>query len=265
MTDRELLESIRRQIDAQLAPAAPPPTDPPPAPTERLKILQWNAHHGGQRTDGRTDMVGFAGWVARIAPDVACHQEIDGESSAQLEDKILRGILPMWSYAWSGTRGNTIHTILPHLPVSMITTANDQGRGIVPLLTLTLTGGPVSIASVHLDAYDEGKRLAEIAVLLDATNPPDILAGDFNCQSTSKPYARIRDLYDDAWIAAGAIGAAVNYPGNCDGCTKNSRIDYVFVRKGCGWRVLKAEILDTRETGGIMPSDHKPLVVTLGR
>jgi exonuclease III len=69
--------------------------------------------------------------------------------------------------------------------------------------------------------------------------------------------------YIDVWAYAKSKGIAFNYPGNCDGCTRGSRIDYVFLSKGAtALEVKRAEILDTRDASGVMASDHKPLVVT---
>ena len=61
-----------------------------------------------------------------------------------------------------------------------------------------------------------------------------------------------------------SLGVTTNYDGNCDGCTRNSRIDYMFFSKDASSLVLKgAEIIDTRDSSGAMPSDHKPMVATL--
>ena len=68
----------------------------------------------------------------------------------------------------------------------------------------------------------------------------------------------------DAWVAAKALGTALNYPGNCDGCTRNSRIDYVFTSKAAWLTLQSAQVFDTRNAKGVMASDHKPLLVVYG-
>ena len=69
--------------------------------------------------------------------------------------------------------------------------------------------------------------------------------------------------YTDAWLVAKGLGTTQNYSGNCDGCTRNSRIDYVFTNQSAWYlRVTAAQIFDTRDAYGYMPSDHKPLLVT---
>ena len=81
-------------------------------------------------------------------------------------------------------------------------------------------------------------------------------------QAGSAEYNSMLEGHVDAWKAAKALGTAKNYTGNCDGCTKNSRIDYVFTSKGASFLTLKsAEIFDTRNASGVMASDHKPMLV----
>jgi hypothetical protein len=81
-------------------------------------------------------------------------------------------------------------------------------------------------------------------------------------QASSGEYALAVVGYNDAWPLAKALGTAFNFPGNCDGCTRNSRIDYVFASQGASWLSLQsAEIIDTRDGNGYMPSDHKPMIV----
>ena len=90
-----------------------------------------------------------------------------------------------------------------------------------------------------------------------------ILAGDFNMQWYSPEYAAAASGYIDGWSAAKEQGTAYNYSGNCDGCTRNSRIDYMFSSWGASWLTVgSAEVVDTRDAFGYMPSDHKPLIVT---
>jgi endonuclease/exonuclease/phosphatase family metal-dependent hydrolase len=67
----------------------------------------------------------------------------------------------------------------------------------------------------------------------------------------------------DAWAVAKANGTAVAYSGNEAGNTRNSRIDYVFYSKSASRLVLKgAQVFDTRDSKGVMPSDHRPVMAT---
>jgi endonuclease/exonuclease/phosphatase (EEP) superfamily protein YafD len=67
----------------------------------------------------------------------------------------------------------------------------------------------------------------------------------------------------DGWGAAKTAGTAFSYPGNPDGNTRTTRIDYVFASKGATFlSVDNARVYDTRDASGRRPSDHNPLIVT---
>ena len=90
-----------------------------------------------------------------------------------------------------------------------------------------------------------------------------VVAGDFNAGATTTEIKTMLADYVDGWATAKTLGAAVNFSGNCDGCTRNSRIDYMFISKQATALVLKkAEIIDTRNASGVMASDHNPMIVT---
>ena len=48
-----------------------------------------------------------------------------------------------------------------------------------------------------------------------------------------------------------------------DGETKKGRIDYIFYsRKSSGLSVKSSQVYDTRDSNGVMPSDHRPVLTT---
>ena len=135
-----------------------------------------------------------------------------------------------------------------------------------PHQSIVFNGRRINLWSAHLHVSSASSRLAEAKALQAcASNWAEarIIAGDYNMQYGSTEYKAAAYGYNDAWLAAKAIGATTNYSGNCDGCTRNSRIDYVFSSKGASFlKVKAAQIVDTRDSYGRMPSDHKPLLVT---
>jgi endonuclease/exonuclease/phosphatase family metal-dependent hydrolase len=69
----------------------------------------------------------------------------------------------------------------------------------------------------------------------------------------------------DAWAVARDNGTTINFDGNCDGCTRKSRIDYIFTSRGAtSLTVQYAQVFDTRDSSGYMPSDHRPILVVYG-
>ena len=68
---------------------------------------------------------------------------------------------------------------------------------------------------------------------------------------------------DDAWAVATANNTEIAYSGNLAGNTRNSRIDYIFYSKGSSNLTVKSsQVYDTRDSSGVMPSDHRPVVTT---
>jgi endonuclease/exonuclease/phosphatase (EEP) superfamily protein YafD len=58
-------------------------------------------------------------------------------------------------------------------------------------------------------------------------------------------------------------GVASAYSGNSSGNTRNSRIDYIFYSHGASKLTLtKVQVFDTRDSNGVRPSDHNPVMAT---
>ena len=56
-------------------------------------------------------------------------------------------------------------------------------------------------------------------------------------------------------------GTDIAYSGNSAGNTRNSRIDYIFYSHSATGLVLKSvQVYDTRNSSGVMPSDHRPIL-----
>ena len=57
----------------------------------------------------------------------------------------------------------------------------------------------------------------------------------------------------------GSKGTAVAFSGN-DGETKKGRIDYIYYSKGAKLAVKSSQVYDARDSRGVMPSDHRPVL-----
>jgi endonuclease/exonuclease/phosphatase family metal-dependent hydrolase len=98
---------------------------------------------------------------------------------------------------------------------------------------------------------------------MDGYSEQRIAVGDFNTQAGSAEYKLMNGGHADGWLEARAAKATRNVPGNCDGCTRNSRIDYLFTSdRASALKVTAAEIIDTRDSRGVMASDHRPMLFT---
>jgi endonuclease/exonuclease/phosphatase family metal-dependent hydrolase len=247
-------------------PPAPPAPAPPAGLTDggrTVRLLQWNIRRG-VGTDGIADLERIGGWIAAMAPNVISLNEV---SDAVMADEIHRIVErhtgTSWYSAFSGW-GNQILTRLAVQGTSVCGFNPSAGRLAVHVSAVA-NGRSLNLWSAHLAVDSGSTRSAEVAALQAcASGWPEarLIAGDFNMQASSGEYADAAASYADAWATARTKGATINYSGNCDGCTRRSRIDYVFASHGAPWLELQsAEIVDTRDGYGAMPSDHKPLVV----
>ncbi len=239
-------------------------TEPPITPSASLRLLHWNAHHGGVGTDGRYDPARFAALVATINPDVVSLNEVDDTTQvAAILNSLNAKTAGGWkSYAAWKTVFMTRMTVNAASPCLF-----DAAQGWrAAHLSVMVNGRGLNIWTTHLDVASGANRTREVGAMQACANAwPEahIIAGDFNMQYGSAEYNAMAATYTDAWLAAKGFGTATNYPGNCDGCTRNSRIDYVFSSKAQAIAtVTSAAVLDSRDASGVMPSDHKPLLVT---
>jgi endonuclease/exonuclease/phosphatase family metal-dependent hydrolase len=247
------------------APAPEPAPAPAPAPapstTSTLKFLHWNVHHGGQRSDGYYDPNGLTTWIASWAPHVISLNEVENTSQLTTIVNYLNAKTgTAWNYKWDG-RGNVVLSRLPMTNSSVCLTNAAVGRKLAHLSVL-LNGRPLNVWSGHFALDSSAVRVAE-AVLLqgcEAGWPEARLVGmDFNAGPDTPEYNSMLTGHTDAWRSA---PTKLNYSGNCDGCTRNSRIDYIWTSRGASWLTLtSAQIVDTRNADGVMASDHKPLIV----
>ncbi len=106
-----------------------------------------------------------------------------------------------------------------------------------------------------------------------AASAPIVVVGDFNCAAGSGAHRYLRDVagYRDAWTEAGhADEGVVTFNGFAaadDGLDEvaiehgNYRIDWILVR---GALACTAAEIDTRRDGRMLPSDHYPVIATIG-
>lgn len=109
-------------------------------------------------------------------------------------------------------------------------------------------------------AREKGAALLAARIPAIAGDLPVVVTGDFNTVLDSPTYRRMAQGLRDAWVAApvrtGPEATFHGFTGKPD-----RRIDWVFVK---GFAVKRAATVDTRR-GDVFPSDHYPVVVTLGR
>jgi len=244
----------------------------------RLKVLHWNTHYG-VGTDGKYSIDRIATYIAKYSPDLVSLNEVTryayyntSEDQASRYAALLKSKTGRtWYYYYrvdSGASKGVGNIVLSRFPIAATSHCQLSTRRVAVNGTVNVNGRVINFWSTHLDSSSGNSlRLTEVRNLLSCTGnfaQQRIIAGDFNAQAGDSEIGNMKNYYYDTWAEAAADGTAISYPGNTRfGATRNSRIDYQFYSEKASYLVLKsAQVFDTRNSSGYMPSDHKPLLVT---
>ena len=236
-------------------------------------------------TDGVYNIDRLATWMARVNPDVILLNEVEKYTSWGNEDQparfksLLQSKTGKTWYAhfsqefgqWSSNgKGHLILSKYPFDAVGHTTITQSSGlngAGAASQATITVNGRTVNFILSHLDPYDQTMRLTQAKdVIRWAAGYAEnrIISGDMNAWPDQTSIAEFNKTYNDAWTVAAGKGTATGISGITPfGATKKGRIDYIFFSKyASNLVVLDAATPDTRDASGVMPSDHRPVVVT---
>jgi endonuclease/exonuclease/phosphatase family metal-dependent hydrolase len=243
-----------------------------------LKVMHWNLHHG-VGTDGKYDINRIATWIARVNPDVVSLNEVEkytywgnedqpARYKALLESKTGRTWYMVWAQEYgqwtSNGKGNLLLSRFPLTNNARYEVSYDR---TLALGQVTVNGRNITVATTHLDPDSSSRRYTQaqqLAAWFDNFSQNRIVVGDMNAQPTSTEMTYLKNQgFRDAWADAKAGGYAYSAPDNPNGYTRNSRIDILYTSTGVSnIKPKRVEVVDTRDSNGVMPSDHRPLVVT---
>ena len=241
-----------------------------------LKVLTWNTHHG-IGTDGVYNIKRIADWIVKTGANVVSLNEVEKyvgsygneDQPARYAAMLKSATGKTWYYHFAhrtgGTngQGNLLLSIFPPEVKDdfLLSYSRSVGR-----LQMLVNGIRVNVFTTHLDADSSTRRatqMKELTTWAAAFAEQRVLGGDFNAWPGATEIANMIYGHYDAWAEAKLDGTAVAYSGNEAGNTRNSRIDYVFFSKKATRLVLKgARVFDTRNSSGVMPSDHRPVMAT---
>ncbi|HEY2908071.1 MAG TPA: DNRLRE domain-containing protein [Vicinamibacterales bacterium] len=278
-TATESTSALRPTLKVTYGGSAPAPTSTSSSGTT-LRVLEYNVQHGGTGTDGVYNPDRAASWVAKINPDVVSIVELESKDSydsgdgvaqwkAMLEAKTGKTwySLDIQDYGdW--TSGGIRNAIFSKYPISAsyrheFSTGRDRTVGGV---SIAVNGRNINFMSTHFDPYDESNRISEAKQLVSYANgfaEDRIILGDFNALPGTTEMNTIGAAYHDAWWDAVAAGTQISASDNPNGYTRRARIDFVWYSKGEAHLTLKSvQVVDTRASNGVMPSDHRPLLAT---
>ena len=256
----------------------PPPPPPSPSGTVRMRVLQWNLHHG-VGTDGKYDIDRIATWMATMKPDIIMLNEVEKFTSWGNEDQPARYKALMqaktgrtWYVlfaqefgAW--TSNGKGHVILSTYPLQSTNFLDMSWDRVGAQARIVVNGRTISLLITHLDPDSTSRRLTQAQQMISwSTTAPEnrILTGDMNAWPDQSSIAEYNKTYNDSWAVAELAGKATAFSGsNPFGATKNGRIDYIFYSKNAAnLVVVSSQVYDTRNSSGAMASDHRPVVTT---
>jgi len=243
---------------------------------DTLKVLDWNTHHG-VGSDGVYNLQRFVTWIALSGADVVTLNEVeknDGwgdndDQPARYAALLKAATGKTWYYTFAqregatNGQGNLILSTIPFETTGATTLSYSRAAARAQIV---VGGVRVNIFSTHLDADSAGRRTTQMAELKSWTSnysQPQVIAGDFNAWPGAGEIANMTAFACDSWAEAKAKGLATAYAGNEAGNTRSSRIDYLWYPKNATQLVLKAaQVFDTRDSNGVTPSDHRPVMAT---
>lgn len=248
----------------------------------KLKIMTYNIASGhtfehvksAEEASGRQpyDLSKCAGVIASIAPDICGMNEVDNYMSrsgwvSQTEQigehtgmKGFFGKAISFDSEPKGEYGNAVLSKFPILEAEAISIPDPERkdehayyetRGVTRV-KLDVNGTPVTVLQTHFGLAISEQQNAQMTLLklLDQTEGPVILMGDFNIRPNNFLLNPIRErLQDTAALADGYFKTFPSCPSNYPDC----KIDYVFVSSH--FKPLRLEIPQTKA------SDHLPYVV----
>jgi endonuclease/exonuclease/phosphatase family metal-dependent hydrolase len=241
-----------------------------------LKVMHWNLHHG-VGTDGKYDINRIASWIAKVNPDVVSLNEVEKNTywgnedqparyKALLESKTGKTWYMVWAQEygqWSSNgKGNLLLSRFPLTNTARYLMTYDR---TIALGQIVVNGRNITVATTHLDPDSGTKRLAqakEMTAWFKNYSQNRIVVGDMNAQPTSTEMTYVKGTgFRDAWADAKSGGYAESAADNPYGYTRNSRIDQLYTSTGVSnIKPVRVEVVDTRDSNGVMPSDHRPLV-----
>jgi endonuclease/exonuclease/phosphatase family metal-dependent hydrolase len=245
-----------------------------------LRVLHYNISKNGWGTDGRYDPNRIANVVAKVNPDIISFNEVErwnsysqGADGVALYKSLLEQKTGAHWYVWHAqaygvwTDKGLINVVYSKIPFSS-TYRHIYSAGklkSVGGVTINYNGRNINFMTTHFDPYSASYRLTQARDLVSYMKgfaEDRIVCGDFNEQAGDPPITTMTAAYYDAWAEAKKKGIAYSPSDNPDGNTRNSRIDYCFYSRGEQHLTLKkVQVVETRNSTGVMPSDHRPVMV----
>jgi endonuclease/exonuclease/phosphatase family metal-dependent hydrolase len=260
----------------QLKPEAATTTTTASSTSATIKVLDWNTHHG-IGTDGKFSLDRFIPYIVSSGANVVSLNEVEKnvgsygnvDAPAKYASLLKAATGKTWYYNFAQRDGNTNgqgNLILTTFPIEDQSDYQLSYSRSVARVQILVNGIRVNVFSTHLDADSSSRRATQMRELngwASGFAEQRIQAGDYNAWPGASEISNMTGTYIDTWAYAKSHGTAVAYSGNEAGNTRNSRIDYVWLSKSATRTTIKASrVFDVRNSSGVMPSDHRPVMTT---
>jgi endonuclease/exonuclease/phosphatase family metal-dependent hydrolase len=225
-------------------------------PAPEIRVLCWNLHHGVGE-DGKLDLPRIAALIKAQQPDVVALQEVDnrcrrsGSVDQAAELAKLTGMTGVFGKAMDHDGGEYGQAILSKHPLGATKVHRLPGDGEprIGFEALVMIGGkPLRMVSVHLDHQQDARRLKQaetLAAVLEKSESPVILAGDFN----DVPGSPVMKAFGAGWTAMEKKEPVLTAPAR----KPKVEIDHILLRGFEPQGLL--EVLPEA-----VASDHRPIV-----
>jgi endonuclease/exonuclease/phosphatase family metal-dependent hydrolase len=253
------------------------PVIQPAATGATIKVFDWNTHHG-IGTDGVFSLDRFIPYIVSSGANVVSLNEVEKnvggygnvDAPAKYAALLKAATGKTWNYKFAQRDSNSAgqgNLILTTFAIEASDAYQLSYSRAVARVQILVNGIRVNVFSTHLDADSATRRTTQMNELkswASSFSEQRIFAGDFNAWPGAAEISNMTSSYIDTWAYAKTAGTAVAYSGNEAGNTRNSRIDYVWLSKSATRTTVKgSRVFDVRNSSGVMPSDHRPVMTTL--
>jgi endonuclease/exonuclease/phosphatase family metal-dependent hydrolase len=237
--------------------------------SDYLCVMTYNIHHGAG-VDGKLDLHRIGELIKENDPDLVALQEVDVGTERigglHTMEYLARELSMFMAFGKNlefqgGEYGNGILSKYPlHSIENFHIPPYDSGeqRGILKVV-IDYKGQKLAFWNTHFDHREDDTERREsvrlIQTMIQQTDIPVILAGDFNDTPESTALSELKTLFEDTWSTV-KNDKGFTFPAN----DPERRIDYVFIiNSAYSFFMLKPEEARVISSPA---SDHLPLIVT---
>ena len=223
---------------------------------ESLRLMTWNIGKLYLPVDSRAadrDLRHVAQVIREVEPHIVALQEL---RDARQLGRLLTELGPEWQGRIPRDLYDRRAALLTRIPTNFVEVGTSTGRRAQAAEVTLPRGGLITVVSVHLDAFDAGRRMRQAEEILASAwrvgHQDVFLAGDFNLD----PAIVARDSSD--YRLYSFLTKYLRDVGRHEGGTTviSRRLDYIFYRSARVGRV-RSRVLHGRRINAM---DHRPLV-----